>query len=169
MSYLLFGKKIIKQTDNPDNLLLPNHHLIKKKNTLIGIQKLNLRQLYSPLVYTHPYIPTSQKYFKELFTTDNLDWKQIYLLPCLVTLDNYSRSFQCEILNSVLYLNIKLFTFRKWTSPLFPSGKLSDETVLHLFYKWDIIQNLWNEVDLFFENGFTLFDLTPQAAFFRFS
>ena len=26
-------KKIIKETDNADNLLLPNHHLIKKKHT----------------------------------------------------------------------------------------------------------------------------------------
>ena len=32
--------KKIKETDNVDNLLLPNHHLIKK-NTLIGIEKLN--------------------------------------------------------------------------------------------------------------------------------
>ena len=28
--------------------------------------------------------------------------------------------------------------------------------------------NLWNEVVLFFENKFTLFDLTPQAAFLGF-
>ena len=30
MQYVLFGKKIIKETDNADNLSLPNHHLIKK-------------------------------------------------------------------------------------------------------------------------------------------
>ena len=47
--------KIIKETDNVDNLLLLNHHLIKKI-TLIGIEKLNSRQVYSLLVYTHPYI-----------------------------------------------------------------------------------------------------------------
>ena len=46
--------------------------------------------------------------------------------------------------------------------------KLSDETVLHLFYKCNIILNLRNELDLFFENEFTLFDLTPQAAFLGF-
>ena len=141
-------KKIIKETDNADNLLLPNHHLIKK-NTLIGIEKLNSRQLYSLLVYTHPFTPTSQKYLNELFKTDSFDWKQIYLLPRLVTLDSYSRSFQYKILNNVLYLNKKLFKFRKSTSPLCPFCKLSDETVLHLFYKCNIILNLWNELDLF--------------------
>ena len=159
-----FWKEIIKETDNADNLLLPNHHLIKK-NTLISIEKLNPRQLYSLLVYTHSYISTSQKYFNELLKTDSLDWKQIYVLPRLVTLDSYSRCFQYKILNNVLYLNKKLFTFRKLTSPLFPFCKRSHETVLHLFYKCDIIQNLWNELDLFFENDFTIFDLTLQAAF----
>ena len=75
-----------------------------------------------------------------------------------------------------LYLNLKplnlslqkLFTFRKSTSPLCPFCKLSDETVLHLFYKCNIILNLWNELVLFFENEFTPFDLTPQAAFLGF-
>ena len=97
-----------------------------------------------------------------------MDWKQIYLLPRLVTLDGYSCSFQYKILNNVLYLSKKLFTFRKSTSLLCPFCKLSDETVLHLFYECNIILNLWNELVLFFENEFTLFDLTPQAAFLGF-
>ena len=158
-------KKIIKGTDNAGNLLLPNHHLIKKK-TFIGIEKLNPRQLYPLLVYTYPYTPTSQKYFNELFKTDSLDWKQIYLLPRLITLDSYSHSLQYKIPNNVIYLNKKLFTFWKSTSPLCLFCKLSDETVVHLFYECDIVPNLWNELDLFFENDFTLFDLD---CLFRFS
>ena len=67
-----------------------------------------------------------------------------------------------------LTLNKKIFTFLKSTSPLCPFFKLSDETVLHLFHECDIIENLWNELDLFFKNDFTLFDLTSQAAFLRF-
>ena len=95
---------MIKEADIADNLLLPNHHLIKQ-NKLIGIERLNSRQLYSLLVYTHPFTPTSQKYFMKLFKTDSLDWKQIYLLPRLVTLYSYSRSFQYKILNNILFLN----------------------------------------------------------------
>ena len=86
----------------------------------------------------------------------------------MVTLDNYYRSFQYKILNNVLHLNKKLFTFRKSTSPLCPFCKLSDETVLHLFYECNIILNLWNELVLFFKTEFTLFDLTLQAAFLGF-
>ena len=104
--------------------------------------------------------PTSQKYLNELFKTDSFDWKQIYLLPRLVTLDSYSRSIQYKILNNVLYLNKKLFKFRKSASPLCPFCKLSDEIVLHLFYECNITLNHSDE--------FTLFDLTPQAAFLGF-
>ena len=86
----------------------------------------------------------------------------------MVTLDNYYRSFQYKILNNVLHLNKKLFTFRKSTSPLCPFCKFSDETVLHLFYECNIILNLWNELVLFFKTEFTLFDLTLQAAFLGF-
>ena len=125
-------------------------------------------QLYSLLVYIHPFTPTSQKYSNELLKTDSFDWRQIYLLPRLVTLDSYSRSFQYKILNNVLYLNKKLFTFRKSTSPLCPFCKLSDEIVHHLFYECNITLNLWNELVLWFENEFTLFDLTLQAAFLGF-
>ena len=95
-------------------------------------------------------------------------WKQIYILPCLVILDSYSRSFQYIILNNVLYLNKRLFTFQKSTSTLCPFCKFSDETVLHLIYECDIVQNLWNKLDLFFKNNSTLFDLTLQAAFLGF-
>ena len=41
-------EKKIKEEDIADNLLLPNRYLVK--NTLIGIEKLNSRQLYSLLV-----------------------------------------------------------------------------------------------------------------------
>ena len=148
-------------------LLLPNHHLIKKK-TLIGIEKLNSRQLYSLLLYTHPFTPTSLRYLNKLLKTDSLDWKQINLLPRLVTLDSYSCSFQYEILNNVIYLNKKHFMFQKSMSPLCSFCKLSDETVLHLIYECNIILNLSNELDLFFENELSLFNLTPQAAFLGF-
>ena len=75
MHYLLFGEKT-KETDIVDNLLLRNHQPIKT-NTLIGIEKLNSRQLYSLLVYRDAFTPTYQMYFNILFKTDSLNWTQI--------------------------------------------------------------------------------------------
>ena len=159
-----FWKNIIKERDNSDNLILLNHHLIKQK-MLIGIEKLNSGQLYSLPVRTHLFTPTSQKYLNELLKTNSLDWKQIYILPRLVTFDSYSRFFQNNILNNVLYLNKKPFPFRKSSSPFSPFCKLSDKTILYLFYEYNIIQNLWYALNLFFQNDCILFDLTSQAAF----
>ena len=71
----------MKETDNA----------ITIKST--GTEKLNSREIYSLLVYTHPFTSTCQKYFNKLFTTDNLDWKLIFLLVLLETFDSYYRSF----------------------------------------------------------------------------
>ena len=78
------------------------------KNMLIGIEKLNSRQLYSVLVCTYPFTQISQKYFTELFKTDSFDWKQIYLLLHLVTLDSYSCSFQIKS-RIMFFFEIKSF------------------------------------------------------------
>ena len=48
-------------------------NILFKKNKLVCIEKLNSRELYSLLVYTHPYTPTSQKYFNELLKIDSLE------------------------------------------------------------------------------------------------
>ena len=151
--------------------LLDNNGNIKSWRSIkeeFGIGKLNPRQLYSLLVYNHPLTPISQKYLNELLKTDSFDWKEIYLLPRLVTRDSYSCSFQYKILNNFLYLNKKSFMFRKSTSLLCSFCKLSDETVLHLFYEYNILLALQNELVLLFGNKFTFFDPTPQAAFLDF-
>ena len=93
--------------------------------------------------------------------------KQIFLLPHLITLDSCYRSIQYNILNNVLYLNKKLFMLQKWTSPLCSFRRLSDETVPHLFYECDKIQNLWNDLALSFENDFAQY-ITPQPSFLSF-
>ena len=59
-------KTIVKYTCNSANLLLLNHHVIKKNN-LISLDKLHSRELYKILVYTSPHKPTSQVYFENLF------------------------------------------------------------------------------------------------------
>ena len=37
-----------------------------------------------------------------------------------------------------------------------------------LFHECNVVQNLWNDLALFFEKSFALFDLTTQAAFVGF-
>ena len=103
-------RNIIKNNCSSTNLLLLNHHLVKKNN-LISLDKLHCQELYNILVYISPHKPTSQIYFENLFREPDLNWKEIYLLPRKVSLDCYVRSFQYKVLNNVFYLNKKNFSF----------------------------------------------------------
>ena len=123
-------KTIIKHNCSSANLLLLNHHLIKKNN-LISLNKLHSRELYDVLVYTSPDKPTSHVYFENLFREQELNWKEIYILPRKVSLDCNVRSFQYKILNNFLYLNKNLLIFRKSPSSLRSFCKQADETICH--------------------------------------
>ena len=55
--------------------------------------------------------PILNIYFKTLFENTTLDWNKIYLQPRFATIDTTLSSFQYKILNNVLFLNKKLYTF----------------------------------------------------------
>ena len=121
------------------------------------------------LVCISPHKPTSQIYFENLFWEQDLNWKEIYLLPQKLSLDCYVRSFHYKVLNNVLYLNKKLFIFEKSSFPLCSFCKNVDETILHLFYECDITKALWKSLIYFFDKSLNLPFLSTQAAFLGFT
>ena len=125
-------RKLIIKENYHDNLLYSNHHLIKKNNVL-SLDKLNVKELYSMLVYDAPHRPTSQKYFEQLFPSEIFIWKDTYLLVRKVTTDCYLRSFQYKILNNILFLNKELSVFGISNSSLCSFCNLYDETITHLY------------------------------------
>ena len=129
---------------------------------------MHSRELYNILVYISPCKPVSQAYFENLFREQELNWTEIYVLPRKVSLDCNVRSFQYKVLNNVLCLNKKLFIFRKTSSSLCLFCKQADETLLHVFCECNITKELWNRLDLFFNDCFHLPQLLPQTAFFGF-
>ena len=64
--------------------------------------------------------PSSQNYFENLFPNYIFDWKQIYLLQRIITINSYQRNFQSKTLHNMLYrfVNTKLHIFGKIDSPL---------------------------------------------------
>ena len=148
-------------------MLLLNHDLIKKKN-LVNLDKLHCQELYDILVYTTPPKSISQVYFENLFHEREINCKEIYILPGKVSLDCNVRSFQYKVLNNDLYLNKKLFIFGKLLSSLYSFCKQADEILLHFFYKCNITKELWNGLDLFFNDCLHLPQLSPQTTFFGF-
>ena len=69
-----------------ENLLIQDHHLIKK-NQILCLSKLNRNELYKIQIIIKYKKPTSQSYFEKIFKNSNFDWKTIYLLPCIATVD----------------------------------------------------------------------------------
>ena len=86
------------------------------------------------------------------------------MLPRLVTYNTYMQSFQCKILNNVLFHNKKLHTFGIKLSPLCSFCNLCDETPLHIFYECDVVKCFWADLVHCFQNDLILPTLTPQAA-----
>ena len=87
--------------ENIDNLVVQDHHLIQKNQVYI-LNKLTSKKIYDILISASEIQPTSQNYYQEIFQTTNLDWKIIYTLPRIVTLDTKFRVFQYKLLNNVL-------------------------------------------------------------------
>ena len=121
------------------------------------------------LVYISRHKPTSQLYFENLFREQDLDWKEIYLLPQKTSFDCYFRLLQYKVLNNVFYLNKTIFIFGKSSSPLSLFLKNADETILHLFYTRNITKELRKSLIYIFDTCLNLPYLSPLAAFFGFT
>ena len=55
-----------------ENLLIQDHHLIKK-NQILYLTKLNSNELYKIQIIIKYKKPTSQSYFEKIFNNSNLD------------------------------------------------------------------------------------------------
>ena len=141
-----------------------NDHFIKC-NILLSLEKLNSKELYLIQLTRDFCKPTSQIYFEKHFKDCVLDWKYIYILPRIVTSDPYTRYFQYKVLNNVLYLNEKIFSFGIFETSQCPFCNQNKETVKHLFCHCFLAKALWNGLNTCFENQLSLYDLMPQAAF----
>ena len=140
-----------------------------KCNILLSLEKLNSKELYLIQLTRDFCKPTSQIYFEKHFNDCVLDWKYIYVLPRIVTSDPYTRYFQYKVLNNVLYLNEKLFLFGISETSKCSFCNQNNETIEHLFCHCFVAKALWNDLNTFFENHLSLYDLMPQAAFFGFT
>ena len=111
--------------------------------------KLNPKEIYSIIISSKVNILTSRTYFRKGFPCYNFRWQDIYMLPCKVTINACLRSFQYKILNNVLYLNKKLYTFGLSNIHLCSFCKMEEEIISHLFYHLTHIQDILNQVQAY--------------------
>ena len=89
---------------------IQDHHLIKC-STIYNLEKLNSKELYHMQLCLKYDKPTCQSYHEKNFDDYDFNWKLIYRIPRIATLETKIRIFQYKLLNNVLYLNKKLFQF----------------------------------------------------------
>ena len=161
-------KKILKENRiERSNLVLLDHQLLKNNRTL-GIEKMNSKEIYSIIISSKVNMQTSRSCFEKKFPLYNFQWKDIYTLPRKVTINAYIRSFQYKILNNILYLNKKLHTFGLPNTQQCSFCKMEEEIISHLFYYCIHIQDIWNQVQIYFTDCFHFSQLTRQTAIFGF-
>ena len=97
--------------------------------------KLSSEEIYLIIISNTVNKPTSNIYFEKLFENTTLDRGKIYLPLRLATIDTTLLSFQYKILNNVIFLNKKLFTFGITNNALFSFYNTLEETpIIHIFF-----------------------------------
>ena len=82
-------KKCIKQiSENTSLLVVKDHHLLRGSSIII-IEKLSSKELYSLLISAIDHQPTSQKCFDNLFPNIELPWKEVYLTARKATVNSH--------------------------------------------------------------------------------
>ena len=85
------------------------------------------------------------------------------MLPHIATNDTTLSSFQCKILNNVLSLNNKLYTFGIKNTALGSFYQTLEETLIHTFYDCIYGQSLWERLQVKSQNDTILPSLTTQT------
>ena len=110
---LIWKQKINDTEKNVEKKYVVQGHNLIKTLRVIVLEKLTAREIYSVLTLSSGNTPTSQKYFGKVFPNENFDWKKIYILTRVVTINSFQSNFQYKILHNIVYLNKVLFTFGK--------------------------------------------------------
>ena len=98
-----------------------------------------------------------------------MQWKHIYTLPRINTIDSKFQCFQYKILHNIPYLNEKvLCTFYSANIIKAQFCNLGDETVIHLFVHCSKTKRLWCTVIEYFKINLHIPPLSPQSAIFGF-
>ena len=137
-------------------------------------KQYSLEQLTSKLIYDILIVklfvqPTSTDYWKNtLRLKDELDWKEVFMIPRLATIESSMRVFQYKLLNNALYLNAKLYKMKIIKSPLCTFCHEHDETPVHFFVECPVTTMLWSQYKEWLRGYITLATLTPQSALIGF-
>ena len=129
-------KKVIRNTQVPRDICCFDNHL-NKGDKIAPLNCMLSKDLYALLIDKKYVIPTSQKFYGNLFGP-NLKWEKIYTLPRILTMDSYIQVFQYKILHNALFLNERLVHCNYANTPLCSLCNEANVSLRQLFCECEI-------------------------------
>ena len=99
---------------------------------------------------------------------DELDRKEVFIIPLLAAIDSSMRVFQYYLLNNALLLNAKMYDMKITESLLFTFCHEHDETPAHFAVDCPFTTLLWSQYKEWLMRYITLPTVTPQSALISF-
>ena len=123
-------------------------------NSVVDIQQLTSKKVYESIIAVRAKEPSAKVKFIELFPDENLDWKAIYKIPFLATIDSKTRIFQFKILHRILFTNSNLFKMKLVPSPLCPFCGIESGSPEHIFCILERFLCMGQQYQLIFDKPF---------------
>ena len=158
---------VLNDKGNCKNMIDLNHHLIMN-NQILATKKLIPKELYSLSIALKNELPKFQKYFCNIFPNLEVEWKEIYLLPCKVSTDTNLQMFHYKYW-TILYILINSFSFlikKILNCVITVDYKMRQLNKIFEECKFPI--KLWSDLKDYCQYSFDLPILNPQSATFGF-
>ena len=156
----------IRDNTTPDQDYMSKYVLYYNSDSGLHLVDLSCKAMYYKLLKQTLTEPTSVQYWETKLNVGQggIDWRIVFLIPRISTIESYTRSFQYKILNNALFLNKRLFKFGVIESPAYSFCGQVDESPIHFFGQCSVTVELWKKLQRWLTRPFVLPDLTLENA-----
>ena len=122
-----------------------DNKMLERPKTWNVIKGSNGKDIYETLTDSRNP-PISVQKWRQAFSDESLDWKNIFLKPYKLTTDSKLRWFQVRILHRLIPTQRYLYIRKLVESPLCILCNEEEDSIQHLFWACHVSQNFWTEL-----------------------
>ena len=156
----------IRDNTTSDEVCMSKYGLYYYSHSGLHLVDLSCKAMYSKLSKQTLTEPKSVQYWETKLNVGQrrIDWRKVFLIPRISTIESYTRSFQYKILNNALFFNKTLFKFGVIESPACSFCGQVDESQIHFFCQCSVTVELWKKLQRWLTSSIVLPDLTLENA-----
>ena len=156
----------IRDNTTSDEVCMSKYGLYYYSHSGLYLVDLSCKAMYSKLSKQTLTEPKSVQYWETKLNVGQrrIDWRKVFPIPRISTIESYTRSFQYKILNNALFFNKRLFKFGVIESPACSFCGQVDESPIHFFCQCSVTVELWKKRQRWLTPSIVLPDLTLENA-----